>query len=176
MTIDEKERYLNEALDQHGDYLKRIIYTYVKDIQKTEDIIQEVFIKFYKNLDRFEGRSSIKTYLYRITVNECKNYLKSWHYRKLEVTEYVNVWKNRTSLEEEYIQREQNQNIAELVNSLPVKYREVLWLYYYVELSVSEIAVVINCTTNTVKTRLSRGRKLAKLSIEESVGEYEFER
>lgn len=84
------------------------------------------------------------------------------------------MWKNRVSVEVEYIQREQNQNIAELVSNLPVKYREVIWLYYYVELSVTEIADVINCSANTVKTRLARGRKLAKLTIEESEGEYEF--
>lgn len=174
MTVDEKERHLNEAMDQHGNYLKRLIYTYVKDIQKTEDIVQEVFIKFYKNLDRFEGRSSIKTYLYRIAVNECQNYLKSWHYRKFEVTEKIKMWRNRDSIEAEFIQRERNQNIAELVSCLPVKYREVIWLYYYVELSVTEIADVLNCSVNTVKTRLARGRRLVKITIEESEGVYEL--
>ncbi|MDI7743126.1 sigma-70 family RNA polymerase sigma factor [Lysinibacillus fusiformis] len=176
MNADEKERYLNEAMDRHGDYLKQLIYTYVKDLQKTEDIIQDVFIKFYKSLDRFEGRSSIKTYLYRIAVNECKNYFNSWHYRKLEIAEKINLWKNRESLEAEYIQKEQNQTIAELVNKLPVKYREVIWLFYYVELSVSEIAEVVNCSANTVKTRLSRGRQLARISIEESEGVYEYQK
>ena len=176
MTVDEKEQCLNEAMDQHGDYLKHLIYTYVKDIQKTEDIAQEVFIKFYKSLDRFEGRSSIKTYLYRIAVNECQNYLKSWHYRKFEVTEKIKMWKNRDSAESEFIHKEQNQTIAELVNQLPVKYREVIWLYYYVELSVAEIAEVLNCSVNTVKTRLARGRKLAKITIEESVGQYEYQK
>ncbi|WP_419881740.1 sigma-70 family RNA polymerase sigma factor [Peribacillus sp. B-H-3] len=174
MTVDEKERHLNEAMEQHGDYLKRLIFTYVKDIQKTEDIVQDVFIKYYKNLEHFEGRSTIKTYLYRIAVNECQNYLKSWHYRKLVVTDRIKIWKNPGSVEGECIQKEQTQNIAVLVSSLPVKYREVIWLYYYVELSVMEIADVLNCSVNTVKTRLARGRKLAKITIEEGEGEYEF--
>lgn len=174
MNVDEKERYLNEAMDQHGDYLKHLIYTYVKDVQKTEDLIQEVFIKFYNSLDRFEGRSSIKTYLYRMAVNECKNYLNSWHYRKLEITEKIISRKNRESAESEYIQKEQNQSISELVNRLSVKYREVIWLFYYVEMSVAEIAEVLNCSVNTVKTRLSRGRHLAKISVEEGEGQYEF--
>lgn len=176
MTDDEKECYLNEAMEQYGDYLKRLIFTYVKDIQKAEDIVQDVFIKFYKSLARFEGRSSIKTYLYRIAVNECHNYLKSWHYRRLEITEKINVWKKRVSVEEEYLQREKNQKIEELVNSLPIKYREVIWLHYYVELSVTEMADVLKCSVNTVKTRLARGRKLAKLTIEESEEEYGFQK
>lgn len=168
------ETYLNEVMNQHGDYLKHLIYTYVKDIQKTEDIVQEVFIKFYRSLDRFEGRSSIKTYLYRIAVNECQNYLKSWHYRMFEVTEKMKLWKSRASAESEILNREQNQTIANLVNHLPVKYREVIWLYYYVDLSVFEIAEVLNCSANTVKTRLVRGRQLAKMTIEEGVMEVEF--
>jgi len=174
VNVDEKEQYLNEAMEQHGNYLKRLIFTYIKDFQKSEDIVQEVFVKFYRNLEQFEGRSSIKTYLYRIAVNECNNYLRSWHYRKLEFTEKIKLFKKQSSLEGEYIQREQHQNIAELINGLPVKYREVIWLYYYVELSVTEIAVVLKCSVNTVKTRLVRGRQLAKLTFEESEVEYEY--
>ncbi|RTR34004.1 sigma-70 family RNA polymerase sigma factor [Robertmurraya yapensis] len=174
MNKEEREQLLNDAMEQHGDYLKHLIYTYVKDIQKTQDIIQDVFIKFYKNLDHFENRSSIKTYLYRIAVNECKNYLRSWHYRKMEVTEKIFMWKNQISIESEYIQREEKQNIAQLVGKLSVRYREVIWLYYYLELSVTEIADVLNCSVNTVKTRLTRGRKLMRLTIEESEGEYEY--
>ena len=175
MNVEEKETYLNEAMNKHGDYLKKLIYTYVKDIQKAEDLTQDVFIKFYRSLENFERRSSTKTYLYRIAVNECKNYINSWHYRKLEITDRF-IWKNRESVESEYIQKEQNQSIAELINKLPVKYREVIWLFYYVELSVLEIAEVLNCSANTVKTRLSRGRLLAKLSIEESEGDYEYQK
>lgn len=174
LTDSEKDRYLNEAIRAHGDYLKRLIYTYVKDIQKTEDIVQDVFIKFYKTMEQFEGRCSRKTYLYRIAVNECQNYLKSWHYRMFDVTEKIKFWTNKDSAEAEYIQKEQNQTIAVLVSKLPVKYREVIWLYYYVELSVLEIADVLDCSVNTVKTRLARGRKLAKISFEECVGDYEY--
>lgn len=174
MTENEKERYLNEAMQVHGDYLKRLIYTYVKDLQKAEDIVQDVFIKFYKTMEQFEGRCSRKTYLYRIAVNECQNYLKSWHYRMFDVTEKIKLWTNKDSAETEYIQKEQNQTIAVLVSKLPVKYREVIWLYYYVELSVLEIADVLDCSVNTVKTRLARGRKLAKISFEECVGDYEY--
>ena len=176
MTVDEKEQYLNSALDEYGDYLKHLIYTYVKDIQKSEDIVQDVFIKFYNSLDRFDGRATIKTYLYRIAVNECKNHLKSWHFRKFEVTEKIKMWKNRESAESEVIRKEQSETIADIVNQLPVKYREVIWLFYYLELSVAEIAEVLNCSVNTVKTRLARGRKQAKISIEESVGQYEYQR
>ncbi len=174
MTSSEKETLLQEVMNQHGDYLKRLIYTYVKELQKTEDLVQEVFIKFYKSLDTFEGRSSTKTYLYRIAVNECHNYLRSWQYKKIEVTDKVKSWLKRDSLEMDILQQEQNDYIGQLVNSLPTKYREVIWLHYYVELSIAEIAEVLKCSPNTVKTRLVRGRKLAKLTIEKGELEYEY--
>jgi len=72
------------------------------------------------------------------------------------------------------LQQEQNDYIGQLVNSLPTKYREVIWLHYYVELSIAEIAEVLKCSPNTVKTRLVRGRKLAKLTIEKGELEYEY--
>ncbi|GLC89548.1 sigma-70 family RNA polymerase sigma factor [Lysinibacillus piscis] len=170
----DKEHYFNEALEAYGDYVKRLIYTYVKDIQKTEDIVQEVFMKFYKSIERFEGRASLKTYLYRIAVNECQNYLKSWHYRKLEMTEKIKHWTRQDSLELDYEQKEQRQTIGELVNALPIKYREVIWLYYYIELSVVDIAEVLKCSPNTVKTRLVRARKLVKITIETGAFDYEY--
>jgi len=174
LNVDERERYLNEAMEEHGYYLKRLVFSYLKDYQKAEDIVQDVFVKFYNSIDQFEGRSSTKTYLYRIAINKCNNYIKSWQYRKIEFTEKIRSFKKNSSVEQEWIEREQKESIAGLINGLPVKYREVIWLYYFVELSVAEISEVLKCSVNTVKTRLVRGRKLAKLTFEESGVEYEY--
>ncbi|TFD94452.1 sigma-70 family RNA polymerase sigma factor [Jeotgalibacillus sp. R-1-5s-1] len=172
MDLGEKERCLKAAMEMHGDYLKRLVYSYVKDLQKTEDIVQDVFVKFYIHFDSFEKRSSVKTFLYRIAVNEAQNYLRSWSYRKIDVVEKIRKWTKGDPVEESYINKEQAESVASLINMLPVKYREVLWLFYYIELSIQDIAEVLDCSPNTVKTRLVRGRKLAKISIEE--GEYEY--
>ncbi|KIL51479.1 RNA polymerase sigma factor [Jeotgalibacillus alimentarius] len=172
MKNDEKDRLLRNAMEEHGDYLKRLIYTYVKDVQKAEDILQDTFVKFYTRFDQFEKRSSVKTYLYRIAVNESQNYLRSWSFRKVEFADRLRTFKQGTSAEDQYITNEGNRTLGELVKELPVKYREVIWLYYYDELTVNEISEILACSPNTVKTRLSRGRKLAKISIEE--GDYEY--
>lgn len=83
MTEDQKNDRLNEAMQEHGDMIKRVIYSYVRDLQKAEDLTQDTFLKFYIGIESFEGRASLKTYLYRIAVNESLNYLKSWHAQKL---------------------------------------------------------------------------------------------
>ena len=168
MDKREKDRKLKEAMDEHGHYLTRLAYSFVKDRARAEDIIQEVFVRFYLHMEEFEKRSSAKTYLYRITVNECKNYLRSWSYRKTELT--AALLPDRTTgrtTEAEVLAAERSDEVIRAIGELPGKYREVIWLYYYAELSVAEVAEVLKCSQNTVKTRLARGRKLAGIAFTE---------
>lgn len=80
------EHAFGEAMKAHSDYLLRIAYLYVKDWQVAEDIVQDTFLTYYLKFEQFEERSSLKTYLVRIVINKCKDYLKSWKYRKLTLT------------------------------------------------------------------------------------------
>ncbi len=162
----ERDRLLTEAMDQYGDYLIRLAFAFVKDKTKAEDIVQESFIRYYITLENFENCSSVKTYLYRITVNECKNYFKSWAYRKTEISSFASsLTVHKQTPEDDMLIEESKKQVAQLVDNLPQKYKEVVWLYYYAELSVKEIGDALNCSTSTVKTRLARGRKIARLSF-----------
>ncbi|WP_301109920.1 sigma-70 family RNA polymerase sigma factor [Sporosarcina sp.] len=164
----ERDQLLYEAMNEHGDYLLRVVFAVVKDEQRAEDIVQEVFVRYYLHLDSFEGRSSVKTYLYRIAMNECKNVFKSWSHRKLVISDlFRHVLVSNETPEEEVLLAESSSHVAQMVEVLPIKYREVIWLYYYAELSVSEIGEVLDSPVNTVKTRLARGRKLARIAWEE---------
>ncbi|MDN7243054.1 sigma-70 family RNA polymerase sigma factor [Planococcus sp. N028] len=168
MEKHERDRLLVEAMDAYGHYLIRLAYSFVKEQSKAEDIVQEAFIRYYRSLERFEERSSVKTYLYRITVNECRNYFKSWAYRKMEFSNFLTpLYASKSSAEDTVLSTEKSQDVARAIEKLPVKYSEVLWLHYYAEFSVAEIAEVLNCSGNTVKTRLARGRKMASIAFEE---------
>lgn len=172
MEKREKDRLLTEAMDEYGHYLVRLAYSFVKERTKAEDIVQDVFIRYYINLEKFENRSSVKTFLYRITVNECHNHFRSWAYRKIELTSKLSpLLPNKGSAEESALVSERNSEVAEAVGKLPLKYREVLWLHYYAELSVKEIGEVLKIPDNTVKTRLVRGRQQAGITFtEEGIG------
>lgn len=168
MEKREKDRLLTEAMDEYGHYLVRLAYSFVKERTKAEDIVQDVFIRYYINLDRFEGRSSVKTFLYRITVNECHNHFRSWAHRKIELRNKLNpLLPNKGSAEETALASERSNEMAEAISGLPLKYREVIWLYYYAELSVKEISEVLKVSGNTVKTRLARGRQQAGVKFTE---------
>ncbi|WP_422121890.1 sigma-70 family RNA polymerase sigma factor [Planococcus sp. X10-3] len=168
MEKREKDRLLTEAMDEYGHYLVRLAYSFVKERTKAEDIVQDVFIRYYINLEKFEGRSSVKTFLYRITVNECHNHFRSWAHRKIELTNKLSpLLPGKDSAEATAMASEKNNEVAGAVGKLPLKYREVLWLHYYAELSVKEISEVLKVSDNTVKTRLARGRRQAGITFTE---------
>lgn len=162
----QRDIYLREAMDLYGHYLLRLAYTYVKSKERAEDIVQEVFIRYYIHMEQFEGRSSVKTYLYRMVVNECHNYFKSWSYRKTELTNFFKKQEAFTSVESQILKQEEMDVIAHSITTLETKYREILWLYYYDELSITDIASILQCSINTVKTRLARGRKRVGIQLE----------
>lgn len=78
----EKNVVLSDWIHRYSQMVMRTAYYYVKDQMVAEDIAQEVFLRAYKKMDEFLRESSVATWLYRITVNACKDYLRSWSYRK----------------------------------------------------------------------------------------------
>ena len=154
-----QEHAFNEAVNKHTDYLLRLCYMYVKDWQAAEDIVQDVFITYYAKFEQFEERSTLKTYLIRIAINKCKDYLKSWRYRKMTLTnQFFGAKKDRQN----HVENDERLEIANAVLKLPIHLREIVIHYYYEELSVLEVSTLLNLSDNTVKTRLRRARQLLK--------------
>lgn len=164
--LDKKQK-LNLLMDEYGNSIIRLAYTYVRSKPVAEDIAQDVFLKCYEKIDEFRGDSSYKTWLYRITVNKCKDHLKSWSFRNLISTDLIGSIQKLTnhSADEEFFIREENRIISEKVLSLPLLYREIIILYYYEHLSIEEIASLLAINANTIKSRLLRGKKMLKKKL-----------
>ncbi len=163
---------LEWAMNAHGEKLMRLAYTYVKDKHIAEDILQDVFLKAYEKQHQFKGKSSYETYLYRMTVNRCKDYMKSWPFKKLFFTERVEEPHTSTSAEEIFIRFEEDYELGEQILSLPIKYREVVIFYFYLDYSIGEICETLQLSERTVYTRLRRARERLKKNLEEQAGEY----
>jgi RNA polymerase sigma-70 factor, ECF subfamily len=156
----DKDELLERAMDEYGQAVLYMAYSYVKDHGLAEDIAQEVFVKFYGKMDSFRGESSLKTWLMRITINQCKDYLKRWDTRKILFTNKVSeLIQEHGNPESKAIDGEKRSELHLKLLKLPVKYREVLFLHYYQELKVNEMAEVLELNPSTVKTRLKVGRE-----------------
>ncbi|RDU36884.1 RNA polymerase factor sigma C [Neobacillus piezotolerans] len=155
------EAKLEEIMGAYGSHVKRLIYSYVKDWGIAGDLAQDVFVAVFMKLESFEGRSSYKTWVYTIAVNRSKDYLKSWHYRHMAVAEKVfSLMKDlKRTPEETAIEKDGNRQLLEAVWSLPLKYREVILLHFYQDLTVSEISETLGLPLATVKTRLLRAKE-----------------
>lgn len=158
---------LKELMENYGDMVLRIAFTYVKEQQLAEDLSQEIFIRCYQKLHTFENRSSYRTWLYRITVNHCKDYVRSWSFRNLIPAESVNPINTleKGDVSAEILEKEQKKLLFQKVLKLSVKHREVIIFFYYEELTVEEIADLLNIKVSTVKTRLHRARKNLKRAL-----------
>ncbi|MGD6802790.1 sigma-70 family RNA polymerase sigma factor [Rossellomorea vietnamensis] len=170
MEKSKRDSLLEQIMKEYGDELVRLAYSYVKDVDIAKDITQNAFVKCYQKLDSFRGDSKMKTWLYRITINECKDHLKSWNHKKVRVMDYIqeNTKSMLPSAESSVFKEAKNQEIKNIVLSLPKKYREVLYLYYYDSLNIEEVAEVTDLGVNTVKTRLRRAKQRLKIKLEEA--------
>ena len=162
------EAIINELMIDHGQDILQLVMQYVHNIAVAEDLTQEIFVKCYKALPNFHFNSSIKTWLWRIAINHSKDYLKSWYAKHVEVQteELFAQVKSEESVEREVLQNEQDDELAQAVFALPIKYREVIYLCYYEEQSMKELADILQLNESTVKTRLRVAKELLKKSLE----------
>ena len=142
----------------------RLSYSYTKNISDSDDITQNVFVKLYKHNEVLElDDISIKKWLFKVTINECKSLLlSSWKKKIIPFTEK----------EEHTLYAKVNENsILEQVMQLPKKYRLVIFLYYYENYKTKEISEILNITITNVQTMLSRAREKLKKIIREDEDE-----
>ncbi|WP_203334447.1 sigma-70 family RNA polymerase sigma factor [Planococcus beigongshangi] len=170
MGREEKDYILEKVMVEYGNELVRLAYSYVHDAETAKDLVQNTFIKCYRNLDTFRNDAQMKTWLYRIVINECKDYLKSWNCRMVQVKSFINETTSSIlpSAEKTMINQYDNRQLKDTVFSLPKKYREVVYLYYYDSLKTEEIAEVLMISANTVKTRLRRAKQRLESMLEEA--------
>lgn len=158
------EHFLERIMHEYGDELLRTCYLYLKDYQLAEDAVQETFIKAMKSYDSFEHRSSEKTWLMRIAINCCKNVMRTRWFRSRQNN--LENHMNRISDDpmDDFLEKN---SVSAAIMALNADDRQIIVLYYYQELSVKEIAIVIGKSENTTIQRLNRARgKMKKILTE----------
>ncbi|MCT6817338.1 MAG: sigma-70 family RNA polymerase sigma factor [Lysinibacillus fusiformis] len=154
---------LEQLMVIHTESLFRIAYYYTKDLQIAEDIVQDVFIKFYHQ-KHYEERGEMKAYLARMTINKCKDYLKSWAYQKIKLQH--KFLKQKFNFEDSLILQDEHALLDEAILRLPIKPREAIVYYYLEEMTIKEIAELLAIPEGTVKSRLKKGKELLKIDLQ----------
>lgn len=166
----DKEALLEHLMRMHGTELTNFAYTYVQDWGLAQEIIQDVFVKCYFNLDSFRGEASYKTWLFRITINRCRDEMRKKSFQKLltvPLTSFFSLRSPSPTPEVQVLEKSDREKLAQLVLSLPTIYREVIILYYYSGFKTEETGRMLQVNAKTVRTRLRRARLLLQKKIEE---------
>jgi len=164
---------------KHREQVARLVYSIVKDEALTEDIVQDVFLLVYRNLPKFRGDAAFKTWVYRIAVNEAMRQMskaRRWSSLPQERAESLSLpptiltFQEGDSPERVLIEGEQRHLIQEALDSLKANHRIILTLYYLEDLSVQEIAQVLDIPEGSVKSRLYYARDNLKKALEPLLG------
>lgn len=154
----EKQQFL-DAVAQYQNMVYRIALSQTGSAADAEDAVQEVFLRLFTSKHPPEGGEYLRHWLIRVTVNYCRDLLKSpWWRRRIPLDSIP---------EEPVFQHEEEAELYREVMGLPEKYRTVLELFYYEEFSVREIAEVLGIKESLVTTRLSRARARLKEHLQE---------
>ena len=156
-----------ELVGEYRIRLFRKAASLIGDPEDAEDVLQDALLTAYKALPRFRGESGIYTWLYRIVVNKCRDFLRSRKSGKndsLEIYEPI-LSDDRISVEKNHELSDDAGYLIGKINGLDDKYRQILMYRYYDDLSYEEIAGMIEVNIGTVKSRLFKARELLKRSI-----------
>lgn len=143
-----------EALfDKYGDMVFRAAYAFVKNKQDAEDLAQEVFISIMRFSPKFETDEHCKAWLLRATANRAKSFFKS-------------AWQRKTTgIEEDFPAQSFSDDellVTNAISQLPLKYKEIIYLYYIEGYDTKELAQLLKLPQNTVLSRMARGRAMLK--------------
>lgn len=148
------EEEVNQAIERYSDMILRLCMVSLKNSADAEDIFQTVFLKYALHPKPFESADHEKAWLIRVTVNACKDLLKSFFRSRTTSLEDLGEYAPEVSPEQ--------YEVLEAVWALPKQYRDVIYLHYYEGYSAPEIAGILRRNPNTVYTHLHKGKELLR--------------
>lgn len=151
------EQQVNRAIELYADMIKKICMLHLKNHADTEDIFQTVFLKYMTSSPVFENQEHEKAWLIRVTINACHDLVRSFFRSKTVSLDAVSEQLSELSIPD--------RDVLEAVLSLPVQYKDVVYLYYYEGYSAVEIAGILHKKVNTIYTLLSRAKALLRKTL-----------
>ena len=159
-----REPSIERLITSYSSMLMRLCYFYLRDYQQAEEAVQDVLFKAYSKYSLFRGASSEKTWITKIAVNICRDYLRRPSRREIPQEQLPELSPPR---QESSYGGEDARELLCTVYQLPDEYRELILLRYYQDMQVKEIARALREKPNTIAVRLKRAREMLKHVLEE---------
>lgn len=166
MNDDNLVMDIDGIVDKYADIIYRLALSEVKNKEDADDIFQEVFIRLVKYIGTLKSEEHVKAWLIRVTINCSKSHFTNYWNKNVNGfsdEQYGTLGDNDRALER--VEDEDNE-VYQAVTQLPEKYRQVIHLFYYEELSIKEISGVLDVKESTIKSLLHRGRDMLKKKLE----------
>lgn len=164
-VYEERENHINQIVREYGDSILRLCLLYLHDYHLAEDAAQDSLIKIYKNLDRFRGDCSEKTWIMRIVANTCKDYCRSFWVKRVDRGLPQNGREPFLTFDEAQRLAGSQSEVLEAVSALPRPLREVVLLRYYQEMTIAEIAQALHLSASAVHHRLKKAKEKLKPAL-----------
>ena len=148
------EQEVSRAVEQYADMVRRLCMIHLKNHADTEDIFQTVFLKYALSSVLFESAEHEKAWILRVTVNACKDLLKSFYRSRTVSLDDI--------MEQPAVMPQDHREVLEAVLSLPAKYKDAVYLHYYEGYTAPEISRILGKNVNTVYTLLNRSKQLLR--------------
>ncbi len=146
----------NAVIEQYFNMVYKLALSQTKNVHNAEDVVQNVFLKYLQNSHKLMSSEHEKAWLIRVTLNECKSFFaSSWFKKTVPLDESLNLSFDTPEKSDVYYS----------TLKLPPKYRAVIHLFYYEDMSIAQIAKTLGQKESTVKTHLHRGRELLKKTL-----------
>lgn len=153
----------SEIISKYADLVFRLCIVHLKNIADAEDAFQNIFIKLFEKSPGFNDEEHLKAWLIKCTTNHCKNMLRTyWNRFRVSIDDIVLP-----------IEDKQADELVKYVMKLPLKYKSVIYLYYYEGYSTLEISKILDIKDATIRAQLKRGRDLLKKELYNGGFEYE---
>ena len=139
-----------------------------------EDIEQEVYIRTWKNLDKYKEKGKFKSWINTITANLCRDYMRSSYFKHSQNTvteedDLIQIRDEKENIESAFIQKQRQKRIMDAIDSLKPKFKEVIIMYEMQDMSYDEISEKINCPVGTVRSRLFNARKELSVTLQDLI-------
>jgi len=155
------EQEVNRVISLYSDTVKRLCVIRLKNYDDTQDIFQNVFLKYALSSVQFDSDEHEKAWFIRVTINACNDWFRDF-FRK-------NTVSSDEALEKPTEEIKDTSHVLQAVLSLPKKYRDVIYLHFYENMTAPQISKILKINVNTVYTHITRSKELLK----ERLSDYE---